>query len=163
MVLKNDSGFYQTWKCIVNNNKLTSFLYSLMRDYILPGTLEKLVQEEEKITTEIIYSNKHLAAYAEEISKRLLFPNAYKYNENFGDDKLCKCGHPYDRHFDSYDNMSPVGCKYCYKYEDHYSYKHSCPKFEQMTDEFKNTIKKCINGHLIADRFDYCNYDCDLK
>ena len=25
----------------------------------------------------------------------------------------CKCGHPYYRHFDSYNDMEPVGCKYC--------------------------------------------------
>jgi hypothetical protein len=36
-----------------------------------------------------------------------------KYNPKFGDLRLCVCGHPYDRHFDSYDNMEPVGCKYC--------------------------------------------------
>jgi hypothetical protein len=23
------------------------------------------------------------------------------------------CGHPYERHFDSYASMEPVGCKYC--------------------------------------------------
>jgi hypothetical protein len=26
---------------------------------------------------------------------------------------LCVCGHEYRRHFDTYDNMRPVGCKYC--------------------------------------------------
>ena len=36
-----------------------------------------------------------------------------KYNPKYGDERLCKCGHTYDRHFDSYDDMSPVGCKYC--------------------------------------------------
>lgn len=25
----------------------------------------------------------------------------------------CACGHPYRRHFDTYDDMAPVGCKYC--------------------------------------------------
>lgn len=35
------------------------------------------------------------------------------YDENFGDDKKCSCGHSYYRHFDSYDDMKPVGCKYC--------------------------------------------------
>jgi hypothetical protein len=35
------------------------------------------------------------------------------YDKNFGDDRACRCGHPYYRHFDSYDNMHPVGCKYC--------------------------------------------------
>ena len=27
--------------------------------------------------------------------------------------ELCTCGHPYERHFDGYDNMAVVGCKYC--------------------------------------------------
>lgn len=35
------------------------------------------------------------------------------YDKGFGDDKDCACGHPYYRHFDTYDNMSPIGCKYC--------------------------------------------------
>jgi len=36
-----------------------------------------------------------------------------KYNPNYGDDRICKCGHPYYRHFDTYDDMFPCGCKYC--------------------------------------------------
>lgn len=36
-----------------------------------------------------------------------------EYNPKYGDDKLCKCGHSYYRHFDSYEGMAPVGCKYC--------------------------------------------------
>jgi len=36
-----------------------------------------------------------------------------KYNPNYGDNRICKCGHPYYRHFDSYDDMRNVGCKYC--------------------------------------------------
>jgi len=36
-----------------------------------------------------------------------------KYNPKFGDDRVCKCGHPYYRHFDTYENMAAVGCKYC--------------------------------------------------
>lgn len=36
-----------------------------------------------------------------------------KYNPEYGDDKLCKCGHSYYRHFDNYEGMTPVGCKYC--------------------------------------------------
>lgn len=27
---------------------------------------------------------------------------------------LCVCGHAYYRHFDTYENMRPVGCKYCH-------------------------------------------------
>ncbi len=36
-----------------------------------------------------------------------------KYNPNYGDDRKCKCGHTYYRHFDSYEEMYPCGCKYC--------------------------------------------------
>jgi hypothetical protein len=39
-----------------------------------------------------------------------------KYNPNYGDRRLCKCGHTYYRHFDSYDEMFPCGCKYCQCY-----------------------------------------------
>lgn len=36
-----------------------------------------------------------------------------EYNPNFGDNKECKCGHSYYRHFDSYEGMDSIGCKYC--------------------------------------------------
>jgi hypothetical protein len=35
------------------------------------------------------------------------------YDKSFGDDRQCRCGHVYYRHFDSYEEMRPVGCKYC--------------------------------------------------
>jgi hypothetical protein len=35
------------------------------------------------------------------------------YDPSFGDDRLCRCGHKYYRHFDTYEEMAPVGCKYC--------------------------------------------------
>lgn len=40
-----------------------------------------------------------------------------QYNSSYGDKKICNCGHTYYRHFDSYENMKPVGCKYCGCYE----------------------------------------------
>lgn len=39
------------------------------------------------------------------------------YNPNYGDDRICKCGHPYYRHFDTYEDMKAVGCKYCECYK----------------------------------------------
>lgn len=43
-----------------------------------------------------------------------------KYDPAFGDERLCKCGDPYRRHFDPYETNNPhVGCKYC-----------ECPEFE---------------------------------
>lgn len=35
------------------------------------------------------------------------------YDPNFGDDKLCQCGHRYERHFDGFEDNAAVGCKYC--------------------------------------------------
>lgn len=40
------------------------------------------------------------------------------YDPEFGDARMCECGHPYSRHFDPYDNAEeeantgPAGCKY---------------------------------------------------
>lgn len=36
-----------------------------------------------------------------------------EYDASFGDNRVCKCGHVYYRHFDTYEDMRPVGCKYC--------------------------------------------------
>lgn len=35
------------------------------------------------------------------------------YNPEYGDNRICVCGHTYHRHFDSYENMEACGCKYC--------------------------------------------------
>ena len=35
------------------------------------------------------------------------------YDPNYGDNKLCTCGHIYYRHFNTYEGMNPCGCKYC--------------------------------------------------
>lgn len=35
------------------------------------------------------------------------------YNPGYGDNRICVCGHPYYRHFDPYEDMEAVGCKYC--------------------------------------------------
>ena len=51
--------------------------------------------------------------YIEEIVTKTI----RKYNPNFGDDRECGCGHVYYRHFDSYEDMHPCGCKYCECYE----------------------------------------------
>lgn len=41
----------------------------------------------------------------------------HKYNPDYGDERVCVCGHPYHRHFDSYEDMYAIGCKYCACYE----------------------------------------------
>ena len=39
------------------------------------------------------------------------------YNPDYGDERTCKCGHSYYRHFDSYDDWDAIGCEYCDCYE----------------------------------------------
>lgn len=36
-----------------------------------------------------------------------------KYNPLYGDNRICTCGHSYVRHFDPFEDMDAVGCKYC--------------------------------------------------
>lgn len=54
-------------------DQLVAFLYDLARDELPAGRLERLVLESEKIIRrdEVRFSNRHLAAYAVELSRRL--------------------------------------------------------------------------------------------
>ena len=71
---------------------------------MVDGNLPSINEEAYTVTTEVV---KH-----------------YHYNPVYGDNRECKCGHPYYRHFDTYEGMSPVGCKYC-----------ECFHFEEATEE----------------------------
>lgn len=46
------------------------------------------------------------------------------YNPAYGDDRICKCGHRYYRHFDGYEDNYHCGCKYCgcYNFEEDMSH-----------------------------------------
>lgn len=55
------------------------------------------------------------------------------YNPEYGDDKICECGHTYERHFDSYEDMSPVGCKHC-----------SCYEFVENTGKSEELVEKIL-------------------
>jgi hypothetical protein len=71
----------------------------------------------------------------EEPYLEVLIPATVKlvYNPKYGDDKICVCGHPYYRHFDSSEKMSNVGCKYC-----------QCGYFKEAKDpEFARKFKAC--------------------
>lgn len=36
-----------------------------------------------------------------------------EWDSKYDQQKKCVCGHAYERHFDSHEDMAPVGCKYC--------------------------------------------------
>lgn len=52
------------------DNKLTAFLYELMRDHLPAGKVEELVRSNE-CSAHIKYTNGYLADYAHLLSKRL--------------------------------------------------------------------------------------------
>lgn len=45
--------------------------------------------------------------------ERVITKVVHEYNPKYGDERLCGCGHPYYRHFDTYEEMYACGCKYC--------------------------------------------------
>lgn len=72
--------------------------------------------------------------------KRRVSKTIYVYNPDYGDDRVCKCGHSYMRHFDTYSNMDgntmdPVGCKYCdcFRFQEENN-KNQCPCGGYMND-----------------------------
>lgn len=72
--------------------------------------------------------------YIEDINLKLKLKS--KYNPKFGDDKECACGHAYYRHFDSYENMASVGCKYC-----------SCGTFI-LPEQINSILQKFLNKEI---------------
>ncbi len=44
---------------------------------------------------------------------KIVREEVHLYNPEYGNDRVCKCGHPYYRHFDTYEQMYNCGCKYC--------------------------------------------------
>jgi hypothetical protein len=81
-------------------------------------TVEDVVFEINKWLDTINPEYYVLELHTKLIETRFELANGYTmdraYDPNFGDDRLCTCGHPYYRHFDTYEDMYPVGCKYCH-------------------------------------------------
>ena len=49
--------------------------------------------------------------------EELLISRVFNYNPNYGDERVCKCGHIYGRHFDPFEAWPVVNCKYCKCYD----------------------------------------------
>ena len=65
-----------------------------------------------------------------------------EYDTAFGDDKVCKCGHAYYRHFDTYEDMRPIGCKYC-----------PCDKFEEPKTGFDKYVAQKMQDPAFAEGY----------
>ena len=73
--------------------------------------------------------------------KRVVVSQGREYNPSYGDERKCRCGHTYYRHFDTYENMRDVGCKYC-----------DCGNFQEAQPDMKRALifggASFIGSHL---------------
>ncbi len=52
--------------------ELVGFLYTLMRDELVPGRVVAIVKEGEQHPPPYVFTNRHLEAYARELADRLM-------------------------------------------------------------------------------------------
>ena len=45
--------------------------------------------------------------------KEVIVYTKHKWNPKYDENAECECGDPYYRHFDTYEKMEAVGCKWC--------------------------------------------------
>lgn len=59
---------------VESNSALVAFLYELLRDHLPAGAVEQLVrnQTDDDIALPYVFTNGHLARYAEDLAARLL-------------------------------------------------------------------------------------------
>lgn len=74
-----------------------------------------IIMEEPEVETWVKYNNSNEKELINNSNEPYLKYTVIqkKYNPNYGDNRMCICGHSYYRHFDSYENMEAIGCKYC--------------------------------------------------
>jgi hypothetical protein len=71
------------------------------------------------------------------------------YNPEYGDNRICECGHTYDRHFDSYEDMEPIGCKYCGCYE----FVENTGKSEELVEKILQELNTVSTGWSLSSKF----------
>lgn len=57
--------------------------------------------------------DKRIAELEQLCSEHVPYWGVPAWDKDHDQDAKCACGHPYDRHFDGYEDNAPVGCKYC--------------------------------------------------
>lgn len=70
---QKDNEFRKRSGSINNRDPLVSFLYTLMRDYVVPSDIETIMDDHipKPDIRDVEFSNGWLANYAEDIAKRL--------------------------------------------------------------------------------------------
>lgn len=92
----------------MNNRKMKHYHVSISteRQYNIPIYADSV----EELQSTVLRDGKDSPYIETEVIVKAIFR---EYNPDYGDNKLCKCGHTYYRHFDSWEGMAPIGCKYC--------------------------------------------------
>jgi hypothetical protein len=68
---QNDALRARSGEVTFKDDRLTSFLYDLMKSHVPPGVVEQLVRESEPVVT---YCNGWLAQYSKDLADRLRLP-----------------------------------------------------------------------------------------
>jgi hypothetical protein len=90
----------------------------MLRSHFIGEISCQLTEEEEQVIDEFLAAMKEGRGSSFDLQKlaEALSDSTPQYDPQHGDDIECAasdCGHSYYRHFDPYEKMDPVGCKYC--------------------------------------------------
>ena len=83
--------------------------YYLIRNHV--GVTDGKAIMAERVYARLYYAGINLKRKLEQMGP-IDFP-ALAWDKSADQEAKCQCGHVYYRHFDTYDYMYPVGCKYC--------------------------------------------------
>ncbi len=87
-----------------------SGIYADFSDHdVSTGHIEMIVWQLRQMYDEAVIERDTLKAQVAALTEA----QAPKWSAEHDQDELCACGHRYERHFDTYENMLAVGCKYC--------------------------------------------------
>jgi hypothetical protein len=111
--------------------------YELMKELIAEYDWNRIKQEIDEKQPYI------------EIHKVVLF-----YNPEYGDNRECECGYPHYRHFDTYENMETVGCKYCKCFY----FKEKLDLVKVRKDKIQKILKNRIMKNLLKELEERLSY-----
>lgn len=72
---------------------------------VIPDWVTRINEDFQAAIKEATKDHPYLATIRNEV--------VLTYNQQYGDYRVCQCTHVYVKHFDTYEEMAVVGCKYC--------------------------------------------------
>lgn len=131
-IIYKENNIYPKFITLLSEDKITDLFKNGnidLSEKIDTLKLEKKEKKEKGLKELELKLNTLLEYYSSNIEQPYIDG---KYNPNYGDNRICNCGHVYERHFDSYEDNEAVGCKYC-----------NCFEFKEMKNisEFKGVLR----------------------